>query len=249
MTGGYKTWLARYPDQGVSIAVLCNNGGINPIAMGEQIAELVLPEDAEALTGKLGSGAETKWLRIFQSYVHARFSDYNPPELQDWRERQDKALQTEGRELGTSIERHMKHFIIDQLKALFGENWDIEIGSIQRDCESRAKEQMEKNYKEGLGRQEIPWTDQFYIKDYKTIIEKYWAKKPEGDPKSETFENHFSIDVGHGFSSKSDRIKWISLFNTLRNNWAHEGTKEKGLNKGDIDLLSKIHSSLGLQRA
>lgn len=42
-TGGYKTWLARYPDQGVSIAVLCNNGGINPIAMGEQIAELVLP--------------------------------------------------------------------------------------------------------------------------------------------------------------------------------------------------------------
>lgn len=209
----------------------------------------ISPEDAEGLTGKLGSGAETKWLRIFQSYVHARFNDYNPPELQDWRERQDKALQTEGRELGTSIERHMKHFIIGQLKALFGENWDIEIGSIQRDCESRAKEQMEKNYKEGLGRQEIPWTDQFYIKDYKTIIEKYWAKTPEGDPKSETFEKHFSIDVGHGFSSKPDKIKWISLFNTLRNNWAHEGTKEKGLNKGDVDLLAKIHSSLGLQRA
>lgn len=47
-TGGYKTWLARYPDQGVSVAVLCNNGGINPIAMGEQIAGLVLPAEGAA---------------------------------------------------------------------------------------------------------------------------------------------------------------------------------------------------------
>ncbi|WP_378223488.1 DGQHR domain-containing protein [Aquamicrobium soli] len=208
--------------------------------------QTISPEDAEALTGKLGSGAETTWLRIFQGYIHAKFADYNPPELQDWRERQDKALQTEGRELGTQIERHMKHFIIDQLKALFGENWDIEIGSIQRDCETRAKEQMEKNYKEGLGRHEIPWTDQFFIKDYKAIIEKYWAKKPEGKSNAQSFEQHFSIDVGHGFGSKTDKIKWISLFNTLRNNWAHEGTKEKGLNKSDVDFLSKVHSMLGL---
>jgi len=60
------------------------------------------------------------------------------------------------------------------------------------------------------------------------------------------FEQHFSIDVGHGFGSKGDKIKWISLFNTLRNNWAHEGTKEKGLNKSDVDFLSKVHSMLGL---
>ncbi|MBO9695915.1 MAG: DGQHR domain-containing protein [Sphingopyxis sp.] len=209
----------------------------------------ISPEDAEALTGKLGSGAETTWLRIMQSYVNAKFADYNPPELRDWRERQDKALQTEGRELGTQIERHMKHFIIDQLKALFGENWDIEIGSIQRDCESRAKEQIEKNYKEGLGRQEIHWTEQFFIKDYKAIIEKYWAKRPDGAPDAETFEQHFSINVGHGSSSKAEKIKWISLFNTLRNNWAHEGTKEKGLNRNDVDLLAKIHDRLGLNRS
>ncbi|MER9362890.1 DGQHR domain-containing protein [Mesorhizobium sp. M0500] len=205
------------------------------------------PEDAEILAGKLGSGAETTWLRFFQGYVHGKFADYKPPELQDWRERQDKALQNEGRELGTQIERHMKHFIIAQLKALFGENWDIEIGAIQRECETRAKEQMEKNYKEGLGRQEIPWTDQFFIKDYKTIIEKYWTKKPENLPNAESFEQHFSIDVGHGFNSKPDKIKWVSLFNTLRNNWAHEGTKEKGLNKHDVELLLKIHRKLGLR--
>lgn len=206
----------------------------------------ITPEDSDALSGKLGSGAEATWLRFFQGYVHNKFSDYNPPELQDWRERQDKALQTRGRELGTQIERHMKNFIIAQLKELFGENWDIEIGNIQRECDVRAKEQMEKDYKDGLGRREIPWTDQFFIKDYKNIIEKYWSKKPNDSEEAKSFEQHFSIDIGHGFNSKADKIKWISLFNTLRNNWAHEGTKEKGLNKSDVELLTKIHSRLGL---
>jgi len=41
-TGGYKTWLGRYPDQGISIAVMCNNGGIDPVEMGEQVAEQAL---------------------------------------------------------------------------------------------------------------------------------------------------------------------------------------------------------------
>lgn len=204
------------------------------------------PEDAEVLTGKLGSGAEATWLRYFQSFINDKFATYNPPELQDWRERQDKELQTQGRELGTQVERHMKTFVIAQLKALFGENWDIEIGTIQRDCEVRAKEQMERDYKDGLGRRDIPWTDQFFIKDYKTIIEKYWTKAPDGTPGAASFEQHFSIDVGHGFNSKADKVKWISLFNTLRNNWAHEGTKEKGLNRKDVELLAKIHHKLGL---
>ena len=207
----------------------------------------ITPEDAEVLTGKLGSGAEATWLRYFQGYVNSKFADYDPPELQDWRERQDKALQSKGREVGTQIERHMKNFIIAQLKALFGENWDIEIGNIQRECEVRAKEQMEKDYKDGLGRREIPWTDQFFIKDYKSIIEKDWSKKPDNVAGAESFEQHFSIDVGHGFNSKADKIKWISLFSTLRNNWAHEGTKEKGLNKNDVELLSMIHQRLGLK--
>ena len=41
-TGGYKTWLGRYPSEGISIAVLCNNGGADPIAMGLKLAEQAL---------------------------------------------------------------------------------------------------------------------------------------------------------------------------------------------------------------
>jgi len=41
-TAGYKTWLGRYPDEGVSIALMCNNGGIDPVALGERIAAQAL---------------------------------------------------------------------------------------------------------------------------------------------------------------------------------------------------------------
>lgn len=48
-TGGYKTWLGRYPEAGVSVAVLCNNGDLDPIALGENLAAKALgaSEDVE----------------------------------------------------------------------------------------------------------------------------------------------------------------------------------------------------------
>jgi len=44
-TGGYKTWLGRYPEAGVSVAVLCNNGGVDPIALGEGLAARALGDE------------------------------------------------------------------------------------------------------------------------------------------------------------------------------------------------------------
>ena len=41
-TAGYKAWLGRYPDQNVSIALMCNNGGVDPVAMGERIGQQAL---------------------------------------------------------------------------------------------------------------------------------------------------------------------------------------------------------------
>lgn len=39
-TGGYRTWLGRYPDQGVSVAVLCNSAQANPTLLGRNAARL-----------------------------------------------------------------------------------------------------------------------------------------------------------------------------------------------------------------
>jgi CubicO group peptidase (beta-lactamase class C family) len=41
-TAGYRTFLARYPDQHVSVAVWCNYAGANPAALGHEVADLLL---------------------------------------------------------------------------------------------------------------------------------------------------------------------------------------------------------------
>ena len=47
-TAGYRTFLARYPEQHVSLAVLCNLGSTNPVALGHQIADLLVTKPAAA---------------------------------------------------------------------------------------------------------------------------------------------------------------------------------------------------------
>jgi hypothetical protein len=41
-TAGYRTFLARYPQQHVSVAVWCSNASANPNALGREVAALVL---------------------------------------------------------------------------------------------------------------------------------------------------------------------------------------------------------------
>ena len=41
-TAGYGGWLARYPDQGLSVAILCNVSSANPAQLGRDVAALYL---------------------------------------------------------------------------------------------------------------------------------------------------------------------------------------------------------------
>lgn len=49
-TAGYQTFLARYPDQHVSVAVWCNTTTANPTQLAHQVADLVLTKPAHAAT-------------------------------------------------------------------------------------------------------------------------------------------------------------------------------------------------------
>jgi CubicO group peptidase (beta-lactamase class C family) len=42
-TGGYRTFLGRYPAQGLDVAVLCNWGAIDAPGVGHQVADIYLP--------------------------------------------------------------------------------------------------------------------------------------------------------------------------------------------------------------
>src|SRR5690606_22651745 len=117
----------------------------------------------------------------------------------------------------------------------------VEINKIKTACQNRANDENEKNYKENIPKR-VEWTEMFNINDYKDIIEKYWNRKPETDVEDyKTFEKHFSIEIGEG-KNKKDVIKWISFFNSYRNQLAHEGSKNKGINKEEVKFLEKVHS-------
>jgi CubicO group peptidase (beta-lactamase class C family) len=47
-TSGYRAFLARYPDQGVSVAVLCNASNANPGTVGHLVADAFLGDAARA---------------------------------------------------------------------------------------------------------------------------------------------------------------------------------------------------------
>jgi len=47
-TAGYRTFLARYPDAGYGIAMLCNAGNVNPVALAHQVMNVLLPPSKTA---------------------------------------------------------------------------------------------------------------------------------------------------------------------------------------------------------
>lgn len=206
----------------------------------EGINNLDKTEEDKYLT-LIGAGADVKWLRLFQSLINKKLPNYNPDELVEWNERNNSNLQTEGRAYGISIERFMKQTVISNLKSLFEDNWDLEIGEIKRGCLNRAEIERESHYKQFNEQKSIEWTEMFTVLDYKKIIEKYWTKKSDSDGFI-SFEKLFSFDIGLGFSNKTDKTKWISKFNSLRNNWAHQASKNKGLSLNEVDLLKKMNN-------
>lgn len=63
VTGGYRAWLGRYPDTGLSIALLCNVASASPAALAHQIADLFLsgptPAGSEATIAPLEGATGT----------------------------------------------------------------------------------------------------------------------------------------------------------------------------------------------
>jgi CubicO group peptidase (beta-lactamase class C family) len=45
-TSGFRAFLARYPDQRLSVALLCNVGAVNPGTVGQRVADVFLPAPA-----------------------------------------------------------------------------------------------------------------------------------------------------------------------------------------------------------
>ncbi len=81
-TGGYRTWLARYPDAQVSVAVLCNSAHADPTTLGHETAKLwtgaaasPAPTSYAADPAKLPSRAGLYRKLRDNTVMHLRFRD------------------------------------------------------------------------------------------------------------------------------------------------------------------------------
>jgi CubicO group peptidase (beta-lactamase class C family) len=58
-TAGYRASLARYPEQGLSVAVLCNASAANPVSLATQVSNLFLPAQLPMVGGAADSTVAT----------------------------------------------------------------------------------------------------------------------------------------------------------------------------------------------
>jgi CubicO group peptidase (beta-lactamase class C family) len=67
-TAGYQTYLTRFPDDGVSIAVWCNATDANPTAAARRIAALLLPQARPAATPTPATAADAgPWIGRYRN--------------------------------------------------------------------------------------------------------------------------------------------------------------------------------------
>jgi len=191
-----------------------------------------------------GAGADTEWFRLYQSIINETFEEYEPSDLIDWNERQDKKLQNKAKDYADNIEKTIKNIVLEQLKELYEDDWELEIVNIQTKCQNLAATENAERRKNGIDKR-ATWTEMLTILDYKTIIEKYWTVSK--GTSLITFEKRFGIDIGEGFNGKKEQTKWLSYLNDYRKTIAHSGTKESGLNEEEVAMLEKIYNTFVIQ--
>ena len=201
----------------------------------------ISPEKEDSLLSLTGAGADIKWYRYFQELVNNKYPGYKPDDFVVWQERNDASLQEKGGGHINFLEGSLKERVLIHLKSLFGENWEREITWIKTKCTTRALEEEERYHKEFGESKSFEWTEMFSILDYKEIVEKFWPNKND-DGKS--FSGLFSVDIGLGFKSKSEKTRWISRLNTLRNQYAHRASKNTGLSKEEVSGLQRMKNKL-----
>ena len=196
-------------------------------------------EEKAYLKEVYGGGADVKWLRFYQQIIHNEIPDYYPSELVEWQEMQNDTLQEEGRKYGRSIVKRLRNDVIEHLKALYGEKWELEISPIKRACIDKAEKQKEKYYKEVGDEMDLDWKDVMDVSEFKTIIERNWSKTNPNITDFKSFEEKYSFDIGEGNHTKAEKTKWLSYLNSYKDLW---NSDNKRLTKVEVERLKSIYN-------
>ena len=185
-------------------------------------------EEMRSITGVLGQGADTFWLRSYQNMINKHFPDYSPEELIEWKETQDKSLQEEGALRKADIKRQLRVLLFKRLELIYGSTWQNNVAILKNQVEGRIIKEYGEN--DDFNMSEYDWKDYIEIHEYKELIEKNFAH-PE-------FEEVFAINIGLAFRSKKEKLQWFSLISEPK------GKKASALTRSDLNRLELINAHL-----
>ncbi len=185
-------------------------------------------EDVTFLTGSQGQGAETKWLRAYQNIVNKAFPDYDPEELQQWRETRDEKIQTEGEDLKDDIRQILRELFFVKLQEVYGDNYEKNIAKLKNSCEGRIIDQYGDD--DNFEMEDYDWKDFVEFSEYKEIIEKNYSH--------DEFSHAFGIPLTDKDTSKKAKLAWFTLIEPTN------GKKHAGLTRSDINRLWLIQQHL-----
>lgn len=185
-------------------------------------------EESVRIKGILGQGAETFWLRSYQNFINKIYPDYEPEELIEWKETQDKSLQEEGRKRKSDIKQQLRKLLFDKLEEVYGNRWISNVAVLRNSVEGRIIKEF--GDAEDFDMNDFDWKDYIEIPEYKEIIDKNFSHPP--------FEEVFAINIGLGFKSKKDKLYWLSLVSEPK------GKKVSALTRSDLNQLELINGHL-----
>lgn len=187
-------------------------------------------EEKRTIKGVLGQGADTFWLRSFQNIINKKFHEYEPEELQEWKQTQDQSLQKKGADRKADIKKQLRILLFSCLEKVYGTKWinNNDIAILKNAIEGRIIKEYNNN--DNFDLSEYDWRDYLEVSEYREVIDKNFSH-PE-------FEEVFAINVGFAFRSKRDKLNWLSLISEPK------GKKSSALTLSDLNRLELINTHL-----
>lgn len=187
-----------------------------------------------------GQQAERTWLCRFQNSIHIEEPAYNPDGLESWLKSQDSGLQQKAKDFSEKIFVVLKNRIIEKLQDLYGDNWESSVNDTKKECLKRLITLH--GDEDDFDLQTIEWVEAIDLNDIKIIIEKNWTQTKEGDSDFVLFKKEFAIQINDRFSTKSEKLTWLS--DLIKFKKIISDPKGKKLSLQQVDELELIYNSL-----
>jgi len=193
-------------------------------------------DDRTALRKKYGSGAPTRFRRVFQLAVQKKRDDFAPSGLAEYWRDESKQFNVETYSRVADIELKLRDDLKDALTKTHGNMW-LKRGMSEKLYTHLSTEAARKNRNiENDADEKSPW-DCLNLIHIREIM-------MHGSQWSTLFQKRYTIK-GQESAKKEDKTGWLVKLNTIRNNADHEYS----VSQADAEYVAALHDWLILDNS